>query len=73
MMKIRRITEVLVNVRQFKPKRKNTKISFLSPLHKKKASIKMGAFLFVYIPRQTKNVVRPSYDGQSLMSKDSVT
>ena len=32
----------------------------------------MGAFLFVYIPRQTKNVVRPSYDGQSLMSKDSV-
>ena len=32
----------------------------------------MGAFLFVYIPRQTKNVVRPSYDGQSLMSEDSV-
>ena len=32
MMKIKRITEVLVNVRQFKPKRKNTKISFLSPI-----------------------------------------
>ena len=45
----------------------------LSGTAKKKASIKMGAFLFVYIPRQTKNVVRPSYDGQSLVSKDSVT
>ena len=39
---------------------------------KKKASIKMGAFLFVYIPRQTKNVVRPSNDGQSMMGEDSV-
>ena len=29
----------------------------------------MGAFLFVYIPRQTKNVVRPSYDGHTLMGK----
>ena len=48
-------------------------INALSGAAKKKASIKMGAFLFVYTPRQTKNVVRPSYDGQSLMSKDSVT
>ena len=43
--------------------------SSLSGAAKNKASIKMGAFLFVYIPRQTKNVVRPSYDGQSLMGQ----
>ena len=51
---------------------KNRKIKNCCTNAKRKASIKMGAFLFVYIPRQTKNVVRPSYDGQSLMGKDSV-
>ena len=37
---------------------RNLKGSKLLGGAKKKASIKMGAFLFVYIPRQTKNVVR---------------
>ena len=39
---------------------------------KKKASIKMGAFLFVGSWRRRELNVSPSYDGQSLMSKDSV-
>ena len=32
----------------------------------------MVLFVCIAIPRQTKNVVRPSYDGQSMMGEDSV-
>ena len=39
----------------------------------KKNHQSMVLFVCIAIPRQTKNVVRPSYDGKSLMSKDSVT
>ena len=41
--------------------------SSLSGAAKKKASIKMGAFLFVGSWRRRELNVRPSYDGQSLM------